>query len=62
MKGNPFDDNFLHLNSKNFGKRFRCKKCGFEFTWGDDDIDFCEHLKDKQPRQFEGLIEELNKD
>ena len=61
MKGNPFDDNFLRLNSENFGKRFKCKICGFEFIWGDDDIDFCEHLKDGQPLRwlFEGLIEEI---
>jgi len=62
VRGGLFSDDFLQKNVRLSGKRFRCKKCGFEFTWGDDDIDFCEHLKDKQPRQFEGLIEELNKD
>jgi len=61
VKSNPFDDSFLRLNSENFGRRFKCKVCGFEFVWGDDDIDFCEHLRDKQPLQLlhKGLIEKI---
>ncbi|HDD43911.1 MAG TPA: hypothetical protein ENG63_03500 [Candidatus Desulfofervidus auxilii] len=44
-----FGDDFLKFNPANFGRKFRCRKCGKEFIWGENDQDFCEHLDGKQP-------------
>ena len=50
-----FGDDFLRSNLENFSKKFRCKICGKEFIWGEDDQDYCEHLEGKQPYEWEVL-------
>lgn len=56
---NPFANHPCEEVNRRWERRFRCKICGFEFTWGEDDIDFCEHLNDKQPVEWliHGLVE-----
>jgi len=60
-EGGLFSDDFLQVNAGRFGKRYKCKTCGFEFTWGGIDIDYCEHLDNKQPLTWLllGLVEEV---
>ena len=48
-KNTLFGDDFLKFNPSNFERKFKCKECGKEFIWGENDQDFCEHLDGKQP-------------
>ncbi len=56
---NPFGSHPTHAVDALWGRRARCRVCGFTFVWGDDDIDFCEHLDDLQPDDWlaRGLVE-----
>ncbi len=64
MCSNPFENHPFQELQMRWGRKFRCRKCGFSFTWGEDDQEFCEHLRDLQPVEWlaRDLVEPVSKE
>jgi hypothetical protein len=48
----PFQNHPFEMMRSLWGKRVRCTRCGFSFTWGEDDVEYCEHLHGLQPLEW----------